>query len=241
MTLRIVVPDGPLWAPSLELLAAAGAVDGAAGVDAAAGAVDGADGVVDGVVDGAAGPAARGGPALPVRVTTLAAADVPSYLLLGAADVGLVAKDVLLERASGLCELLDLRFGDAVLVYAIAPGAAARAHRLGRLRIATRHPVLTRAYFAAQGVHVAVVEVAGSLERAATDGLADGVVELVDVPPDAAPGDPPDAARPRVAGLTVEGVVATSSVRLVCGRGARVLHTAELGALVARLRDLTVT
>ena len=218
MTLRIVVPDGPLRAPSLELLAAAGAVEG---------------------------------------ITSLAAADLPSYLLLGAADVGLVAKDVLLERASGLCELLDLRFGDAALVYAIAPGAAARAHRLGSLRIATRHPVLTRAYFAAQGVHVAVVEVAGSLERAATDGLADGVVALVDAPSHAAPDDLTDAApddltdvapggltdavRPRIAGLTVEGVVATSSVRLVCGRGARVLHTAELGALVARLRDLTVT
>jgi ATP phosphoribosyltransferase len=210
MTLRIVVPDGPLRAPSLELLAAAGAVEG---------------------------------------ITSLAAADLPSYLLLGAADVGLVAKDVLLERASGLCQLLDLRFGDAVLVYAIAPGAAARAHRLGRLRIATRHPVLTRAYFAAQGVHVAVVEVAGSLEGAATDGLADGVVALVDAPShaapdgltDVAPGGLTDAVRPRIAGLTVEGVVATSSVRLVCGRGARVLHTAELGALVARLRDLTVT
>jgi ATP phosphoribosyltransferase len=210
MTLRIVVPDGPLRAPSFELLAAAGAVEG---------------------------------------ITSLAAADLPSYLLLGAADVGLVAKDVLLERASGLCELLDLRFGGAVLVYAIAPGAAARAHRLGRLRIATRHPVLTRAYFAAQGVHVAVVEVAGSLERAATDGLADGVVALVDAPShaapddltDAAPEDLTDAVRPRIAGLTVEGVVATSSVRLVCGRGARVLYTAELGALVARLRDLTVT
>ena len=208
--LRIVVPNGPLRAPSLELLAAAGAGEG---------------------------------------VTSLAAADLPSYLLLGAADVGLVAKDVLLERASGLCELLDLRFGGAVLVYAIAPGAAARAHRLGRLRIATRHPVLTRAYFAAQGVHVAVVEVAGSLARAAADGLADGVVALVDDPPRVASGGPlhsasgdvSDAARPRVAGLTVEGVVATSSVRLVCGRGARVLHTAELGALVARLRDLTVT
>jgi len=210
MTLRIVVPDGPLRGPSLELLAAAGAVEG---------------------------------------ITSLAAADLPSYLLLGAADVGLVAKDVLLERASGLCELLDLRFGGAALVFAIAPGAAARAHRLGRLRIATRHPVLTRAYFAAQGIHVAVVEVAGSLERAAADGLADGVVALVDAPPHAAPDDPTDAApggltdaaRARIAGLTVEGVVATSTVRLVCGRGARVLHTAELGALVARLRDLTVT
>ena len=200
MTLRIVVPDGPLRGPSLELLAAAGAVEG---------------------------------------ITSLAAADLPSYLLLGAADVGLVAKDV----------LLDLRFGGAALVFAIAPGAAARAHRLGRLRIATRHPVLTRAYFAAQGIHVAVVEVAGSLERAAADGLADGVVALVDAPPHAAPDDPTDAApggltdaaRARIAGLTVEGVVATSTVRLVCGRGARVLHTAELGALVARLRDLTVT
>ena len=59
--------------------------------------------------------------------------------------------------------------------------------------------------------------------------------------PGAARGDPPHAARPQVAGLTVEGVVATSSVRLVCARGARVLHTAELGALVARLRDLTAT
>ena len=202
MTLRIVVPDGPLRAPSLELLAAAGAGEG---------------------------------------ITSLAAADLPSYLLLGAADVGLVAKDVLLERASGLCELLDLRFGGAVLVYAIAPGAAARAQRLGRLRIATRHPVLTRAYFAAQGVHVAVVEVAGSLARAAADGLADGGVALVDDPPRAALGDLNDAARPRVDGLTVEGVVATSSVRLVCSRGARVLRTAELGALVARLRDLAVT
>jgi ATP phosphoribosyltransferase len=202
MTLRIVVSDGPLRRRSLELLAAAGAVEG---------------------------------------VTALPAADLPSYLLLGAADVGLVAKDVLLERASGLCELLDLRFGAAVLVYAIAPGAAARAHRLGRLRIATRHPVLTRAYFAARGVHVAVVEVAGSLERAAADGLADGVVALVDAPSGAAPGDPPGAAPPRVAGLTVEGVVATSSVRLVSGRGARVLHAGELGALVARLRGLAVT
>ncbi len=223
MTLRIVAPDGPLRAPSLELLAAAGAIDG---------------------------------------VTTVATADVPSYLLLGAADVGLVAKEVLLERTAGLCELLDLRFGGAELVYAIAPGAAARAQRLGRLRIATRHPVLTSAYFAARGVHVAVVEVAGSLERAALDGLVDGVVALVDVLPDSASNGrhdaasngrpdaasagrpdagPPDTARSRVAGLTVEGVVATSSVRLVCGRGARVLRTAELGALVARLRDLTAT
>jgi ATP phosphoribosyltransferase len=214
MTLRIAVPDGPLRAPSLELLAAAEVVEAAAPV---AGAAAGAD--------------ARSGRGPAAQVTALAAADVPLYLSLGAADVGLVAKDVLLERATGLCELLDLRFGRAVLVYAAAPGANARAQRLGHLRIATRHPTLTRAHFAARGVAVSVLEVAGPLERAIADGLADGVVALVDAPD--------GLAQPVVSGLTVEAVVATSSVRLVCGRGARVLHTAALGALVARLRDLT--
>ncbi len=169
--------------------------------------------------------AAAGVPA--AQVTTLAAADVPLYLLQGAADVGLVAKDVLLERATGLCELLDLRFGGAALVYAAAPGATVRARRLGRIRVATRHPTLTRAYLAARGVTVTVVEVAGPLERAVADGLADAVVALVDDVP------------PVVAGLTVEGVVATTSMRLACGRGARVLHAAALGPLVARLRELT--
>jgi ATP phosphoribosyltransferase len=207
MTLRIAVPDGALRAPSLEILAAVG------------------------VGGGDRRTAADVGPGLDARITVIAADDVPSYLASGAADVGLVAKDVLLERATGLCELLDLRFGTSQLVYAAAPGAAARAERLGRLRIATRHPTLTRSYFAARGVEVAVVEVVGALDRAAADGLADGVVALVE----AAPGN---SAQTGIEGLTAEGIVAKSSVRLVASRGARVLHTAELGMLVARLRDL---
>ena len=210
MTLRIAVPDGALRAPSLRILAAAGATGGDPGASA-------------GVA-----------PALDAAIALLAAADVPSYLASGAADAGLATKDLLLERSTGLCELLDLRFGDALLVYAAAPGAAARAERLGRLRIATRHPALTRSYFAARGVEVAVVEVVGALDRAVADGVADGVVALVEAPP-------AGAAPAGVAGLAVEGTVAASSVRLVAGRGARVLRTAELGALVARLRELIAT
>jgi len=210
VTLRIAVPDGALRAPSLEILAAVGV--------------------------GEARPAARPDtvPVLDARLLTVAAADVPSYLAGGAADAGLVAKDVLLERPTGLCELLDLRFGDALLVHAAAPGAAERAERLGRLRIATRHPTLTRRYFAARGVEVAVVEVTGALDGAVADGLADGVVMLVEANPRTEAGD-----ETSVGGLGIEGVVMRSSIRLVAGRSARVLHTAELGTLVARLRDLT--
>ena len=210
MTLRIAVPDGALRAPSLQLLAAVG------------------------VTGGDLGAAVSVEPGLDTAIAVLAPDDVPSYLASGAADAGLVAKDVLRERSAGLCELLDLRFGGALLIHAAAPGAAVRAQRLGRLRIATRHPTLTRSYFAARGVEVAVVEVVGALDHAVAAGLADGVVALVE----AAPGS---ALQVGVAGLAVEGIVAESSVRLVAGRGARVLHTAELGTLVARLRDLTAT
>ena len=86
--------------------------------------------------------------------------------------------------------------------------------------------------FAERGIEVAVVEVVGALDRAVADGLADGVVALIAAAPEG-------AGQASFAGLAVEGVVAASSVRLVAGRGARVLHTAELGTLVARLRELT--
>lgn len=220
MTLRIVVPDGALRAPSLELFAAAGfSGDGEEAGEAPFAPVGANASPSLGVAD------------LDVRLAVVAANDVPAYLASGAADAGLVAKDALLERATRLCELLDLRFGGAQLVYAVAPGADARAERLGRLRIATRHPALTRSFFAARGLQVTVVEVGGALDRVASDGLADGVVTLVETPAG-------QTAPAVVAGLTVEGVVAESTIRLVAGRGARVLHGAELGVLVARLRDL---
>ena len=227
------MPDGPLRAPSLELLAAAGVAEAAAPVADAAASEPGAP-----VAEAAAGADARSEqePLAPIttlaaRITTLAAADVPSYLLLGAADAGLVAKDVLLERAAGLCELLDLRFGAAALVYAAAPGATVRAQRLGRLRIATRHAALTRAYFAAHGVAVDRRRGGGDPSsapsptgwptaswRSSTTRRALGRTRHRR----RAPG------RMRSVAPVVEAVVATSSIRLVAGRGARVLHAAEL-------------
>ena len=164
-----------------------------------------------------------------VEQVVVAAADVPAYLASGAAELGVMPKAALLEGTAGLCELLDLRFGTSLLVYAAASGAAARVERLGHLRIATHHPRLTRSFFAARGEQVVVVAVAGELERAARDGLADGVVALVE----AERGAGPPA---QVAGLEVVGVVAEGGARLVAARGGRVLQAAEIGALVARLR-----
>ena len=191
MTLRIAVPDGPLKAPSLDLLSEIGELDAA--------------------------------------LIVLPAADILSYVASGAADAGLVRHDRLLEHDPGLCELLDLRFGRGRLVHAAAPWAGERVERLGRLRIATRHPHLTRAHFSGRGIDVEVVVIGGALDRAAADGVVDGVVALLDAQPDGA-HDP-------VAGLEVVATLVETSVRLVSGRAARVLKQAELGALVVGLRD----
>jgi len=216
MTLRLAVPDGELRAPSLALLAAAGVTDAATAVT----------GPAPAFVATPAGPAAPG--AVAARVAVVAADDVCAYLAAGVADAGFVAKDALLERESGLCELLDLRFGAAQLLYAVAPSAPGRLARLGRLRVATRHPHLARSFLAGRGVQADVVGVAGELERAVSDGLADAVVALAPAPVGGAPTT--------MGGLVVEAIVAESSVRLAVGRAARVLRDAEIADLVARLR-----
>jgi ATP phosphoribosyltransferase len=231
VTLRLALPDGALAAPSLALLAAARVgVAAAVAPPAAAGAPEST--AAPAGVPEAAGTSAPAGeradPALEVQVTTVAADDVCAYLAAGAADAGLVAKDVLLERDTGLCELLDLRFGAALLLYAAAPGAPRRLARLGRLRVATRHPRLTRSFLTARGLQADVVAVAGELDRAVADGLADAVVTLA--PP--AVGGAPLA----LGDLVVEGIVAESSIRLVAARAARVLRADELATFVARLR-----
>ena len=113
-----------------------------------------------------------------VRVVVIRAADVPTYVRYGAADAGIVGKDVLLENGGeGLYEPLDLAIATCRLVV-----AARRGHRpgSGRLRVATKYPQITRRHFAAQGRQVEVIKLYGSMELGPLVGLCDCIVDLVD-------------------------------------------------------------
>lgn len=110
--------------------------------------------------------------------------DVVTYVKEGAADLGVTGKDILMENPSGYCELLDLRVGRCRLAVAGAlpegmDWPAFLRHKGNRLRVATKHPVATRAYFAAQGLTPAVITLGGALELAPRVGLADVIVDLV--------------------------------------------------------------
>ncbi|HSH41529.1 MAG TPA: ATP phosphoribosyltransferase [Arenicellales bacterium] len=109
--------------------------------------------------------------------------DVPTYVQFGAAQLGIVGKDVLLEHGGAdLAELMDLGFARCRLVVA-EPAALAASDDPGRwqrLRIATKYPNITRRHFAAKGVQTRIIKLYGSMELAPLVGLSDRIVDLVD-------------------------------------------------------------
>ena len=113
-----------------------------------------------------------------IKLVIVRAADVPTYVQYGAADLGITGKDVLLEHGGeGLYEPLDLKIARCRLM------VAGRSHiepRPGRLRIATKYVNTTRRYFADQGQQVELIKLYGSMELAPLAGLADRIVDVVD-------------------------------------------------------------
>jgi ATP phosphoribosyltransferase len=113
-----------------------------------------------------------------VKVVLIRAADVPTYVQYGAADLGVTGKDVLLEHGgAGLYEPLDLEIARCRLMVAGRPQATANGNRL---RIATKYVDSARRYYAAQGRQVEIIKLYGSMELAPLVGLADLIVDLVD-------------------------------------------------------------
>jgi ATP phosphoribosyltransferase len=113
-----------------------------------------------------------------VRLIIIRAADVPTYVEYGAADVGITGKDVLLEHeGTELYEPLDLGIARCRLMLAEPQGAG---KGNGRLRVATKYINTTKSYFAARGIQVEIIKLYGSMELAPMLGLSDKIVDLVD-------------------------------------------------------------
>lgn len=117
---------------------------------------------------------------LPWRIILSHPKDVATYVEHGAADLGFVGKDILLERGNEVYELLDLRIGKCIMVLA-GPESTTREDllQMEHLRIATKYPHFTRHYIQERGMHADIVVLYGSIELAPAIGIADGIVDLV--------------------------------------------------------------
>jgi ATP phosphoribosyltransferase len=113
-----------------------------------------------------------------VKLVIIRAADVPTYVEYGAADLGVAGKDVLMEHGgNGLYEPVDLGIARCRLMVAGPEQGISRARRL---RIATKYVQSTRRYYADRREQVEIIKLYGSMELAPLVGLADLIVDVVD-------------------------------------------------------------
>jgi ATP phosphoribosyltransferase len=163
-----------------------------------------------------------------VRVILVRPADVPAYVDHGAADLGIVGKDVLWESPGAHYELVDLRFGGCRLVLAV-PATSKLAGRQTwppLLRIATKYPRTTASWFEAHGQSVEVVSLHGSVELAPQVGLVDGIVDLT-----------ASGRTLRENKLRVVAELGVSSARLIANQASLKTRTDAVQLMVARLRE----
>lgn len=113
-----------------------------------------------------------------IQLLVMRGVDVPVYVRHGAAQVGVVGKDTLMEQGSdGLYEPLDLGIAPCRLMTAAPTGFSLPARRV---RVATKFVNVARDYFARRGVQVELIKLFGALELAPSMQLADMIVDIVD-------------------------------------------------------------
>lgn len=115
------------------------------------------------------------------RFILVKASDVPTYVEYGAADIGIVGKDTLLESGKKLYEVLDLGFGTCKM--AVAGPESMRGKLEGRniMRVASKYPEIAREYFhRSKGQTVDIIKLNGSVELGPLVGLSDVIVDIVE-------------------------------------------------------------
>ena len=165
-----------------------------------------------------------------VGVVTMRPSDVPTYVEAGAADLGIVGKDVLTEQSERqVFELLDLGYGGCTMVLATVAGdpdpAAEALRRLGVMRVATKYPRTAARFLEDTGRQAEIVEVKGSVELAPLTGLVEAIVDLTAT-----------GTTLRENGLVVREEIATSTARLIANPVAHKLKATAVDEVVEGLR-----
>ncbi|MBQ2614151.1 MAG: ATP phosphoribosyltransferase regulatory subunit [Clostridia bacterium] len=160
------------------------------------------------------------------RFILVKASDVPTYVEYGAADIGVVGKDTLLESGKDLYEVLDLGFGTCKM--AVAGPAELKGKLEGRniMRVASKYPEIARDYFhGVKGQTVDIIKLNGSVELGPLVGLSEVIVDIVE-----------SGKTLHENGLTVLEDVCPLSARLVVNRVSMKLHRKEIVDLIEKIK-----
>ena len=109
------------------------------------------------------------------------ASDVPTYVEYGAADIGIVGKDTLLEESRNLYEMVDLGFGKCKMAVCGPKELKGMPGTMTYLRVSSKYPHIAMKYFQDdKGQTIEIIKLNGSVELAPLVGLSDVIVDIVE-------------------------------------------------------------
>jgi len=160
-----------------------------------------------------------------VECVIIRATDVPTYVQFGAADLGIVGKDGLMEHGGeGLCELLDLQISKCQLMTAVRKEKLNVPRTQKRLRVASKYVNLAQQYYQSQGVQAEIIKLYGAMELAPLVGLADEIVDLVET-----------GNTLKANGLVAKDLIAEISCRLIANAASMRVKHSDIASLVKQL------
>lgn len=153
-------------------------------------------------------------------------ADVPTYVEYGAADIGVVGKDTLLEEGRQLYEVIDLGFGACQMCVCGPASLKGKLDQIPNKRVASKYPNITRSYFeGTKRESVEIIRLNGSVELAPLIGLAEVIVDIVE-----------SGRTLRENGLDVLEVIADISARVIVNRVSMKMKSQSIMPMLDALR-----
>ena len=157
-----------------------------------------------------------------VRYFWVKPSDVAIYVERGAADIGVAGKDILLEYAPEVYELIDLNIGKCRM--AVAAKADFRDNPERTLRVATKFSNIAQSYYASRGRDIDIIHLNGSIEIAPILGLSDVIVDIVET-----------GTTLRENNLVVYENIVPISARLIANKASYQFRTEQIGKIMREM------
>ncbi len=156
------------------------------------------------------------------------ATDVPVYVEYGAADIGVVGRDTLLESGKDLYEMINLGFGACRMAVAGPKKLEGHLDEIHNMRVATKYPQIAKNYYHhVKKQSVELIKLNGSVELAPLVGLSEVIVDIVE-----------SGKTLKENGLVVLEEICDLSARFVVNRVSMKMESERILALVEKIKTL---
>ena len=158
-----------------------------------------------------------------VKLIFVKTADLTTYVEKGAADIGVIGKDTIMEVQPDVYELVDLNLGKCQVVVAGFP--TQKIQNGAPLTVATKYPLITKAFFDKKGIRVETIKLNGSIELAPLIGLSEVIVDIVET-----------GTTLKENGLVVLDKIVDISARLIVNKASFATKTNQIEQFISKVK-----